>query len=127
MTMSNINTTGISGLTTNTSESKTQSVTTLQAQKSKSDVQNQKETDLSSTQQVASVEDLEETVSDLNAKLASKELSVALTMDDDSGHLVVKIQDSKTGKLVRQIPSEETLKFAQNVQKGIGVVVDSEY
>ena len=125
--MSNINTTGISGLTTNTSESKTQSVTTIQAQKSKSDVQNQKETDLSSTQQVASVEDLEETVSDLNAKLASKELSVALTMDDDSGHLVVKIQDSKTGKLVRQIPSEETLKFAQNVQKGIGVVVDSEY
>jgi len=127
MTMSNINTTGISGLTTNTAESKTQSVTTIQAQKSKSDVQNQKETDLSSTQQVASVEDLEETVSDLNAKLASKELSVALTMDDDSGHLVVKIQDSKTGKLVRQIPSEETLKFAQNVQKGIGVVVDSEY
>ena len=125
--MSNINTTGISGLTTNTAESKTQSVTTIQAQKSKSDVQNQKETDLSSTQQVASVEDLEETVSDLNAKLASKELSVALTMDDDSGHLVVKIQDSKTGKLVRQIPSEETLKFAQNVQKGIGVVVDSEY
>ena len=125
--MSNINTTGISGLTTNTSESKSQSVTTIQAQKSKSDVQNQKETDLSSTQQVASVEDLEETVSDLNAKLASKELSVALTMDDESGHLVVKIQDSKTGKLVRQIPSEETLKFAQNVQKGIGVVVDSEY
>ncbi len=125
--MSNINTTGISGLTTNTSESKSQSANTIQVQKSKSDVQNQKEIDLSSTQQVASVEDLEETVSDLNAKLASKELSVALTMDDDSGHLVVKIQDSKTGKLVRQIPSEETLKFAQNVQKGIGVVVDSEY
>ena len=125
--MSNINTTGISGLTTNTSETKTQSLTTVEVQKSKTDVQNQKETDLSSTQQVASVEDLEETVNDLNAKLASQELSVALTMDDESGHLVVKIQDSKTGELVRQIPSEETLKFAQNVQKGIGVVVDSEY
>jgi len=125
--MSNINTTGISGLTSNAPESKVQSSSMTTVQKSKSDVQNQKETDLSSTQQITSVEDLEATVKDLNAKLASKELSVALTMDDDSGHLVVKIHDSATGHLVRQIPSEETLKFAQNVEKGIGVVVDSEY
>ena len=75
----------------------------------------------------ASEEELTKTVNDLNEKLANEELRVAFTMDKDSGHFVVKIHDSQTGELVRQIPSEETLKFAKNVEKGIGIIVDSKF
>ena len=75
----------------------------------------------------ASEEELTKTVNELNEKLANEELRVAFTMDKDSGHFVVKIHDSQTGELVRQIPSEETLKFAKNVEKGIGIIVDSKF
>tara|TARA_B100000683_G_C12364868_1_gene504626 strand:+ start:69 stop:446 length:378 start_codon:yes stop_codon:yes gene_type:complete len=76
---------------------------------------------------VASEEELTKTVNELNEKLANEELRVAFSMDTDSGHFVVKIHDSQTGELVRQIPSEETLKFAKNVEKGIGIIVDSKF
>ena len=76
---------------------------------------------------VASEEELTKTVNELNEKLANEELRVAFSMDSDSGHFVVKIHDSNTGELVRQIPSEETLKFAKNVEKGIGIIVDSKF
>lgn len=76
---------------------------------------------------VASEEELSKTVNELNQKLANEELRVAFSMDKDSGHFVVKIHDSTTGELVRQIPSEETIKFAKNVEKGIGIIVDSKF
>ena len=75
----------------------------------------------------ATEEELTKTVNELNEKLANEELRVAFSMDKDSGHFVVKIHDSQTGELVRQIPSEETLKFAKNVEKGIGIIVDSKF
>lgn len=81
----------------------------------------------SSSTGAASEEELTKTVNELNEKLANEELRVAFTMDKDSGHFVVKIHDSQTGELVRQIPSEETLKFAKNVEKGIGIIVDSKF
>ena len=41
--------------------------------------------------------------------------------------MVVKIHDKMTGELVRQVPSEETLRFAKNVETGIGAIVDSKF
>jgi len=81
----------------------------------------------SSTDGAATEQELTKTVQDLNEKLANEELRVAFSMDKDSGHFVVKIHDNQTGELVRQIPSKETLKFAQNVEKGIGIIVDSKF
>ena len=129
--MSNINTTGISstGLSgtgmsnTSSSEVKGQTSQNIQPVSKKQDAKGEDQ----SNKGVASAEDLSRTVEDLNNKLANEELRVSFSMDKDSNHFVVKIHDKATGELVRQIPSEETLKFAQNVEKGIGIIVDSEF
>ena len=76
---------------------------------------------------VATLEEIETAVNELNDRVAKQELSVAFGVDEKSGRIVVKISDNKTGELVRQVPSEETLQFAQNVKKGIGVLVDSKF
>ena len=59
--------------------------------------------------------------------MANQELNVSFSVDEKSGRMVVKIHDKKSGELVRQVPSEETLRFAQNVDKGIGILVDSKF
>ena len=61
----------------------------------------------------------------LNQKLDSSQLAVAFGVDDESGRIVVQIKDSKSGSLLRQVPSEESLQFARNVEKGVGLIVDS--
>ena len=76
---------------------------------------------------VATLEEIESAVNELNDRVAKQELSVAFGVDEKSGRIVVKISDNKTGELIRQVPSEETLRFAQNVKKGIGVLVDSKF
>lgn len=43
---------------------------------------------------------------------------------DQAGHYVVKILDTKTDKLLRQIPAEEVLKFAEHLNEYLGVVLD---
>jgi flagellar protein FlaG len=37
------------------------------------------------------------------------------TVDKDSGRTVIKVIDSETEKLIRQIPAEETLRIARNL------------
>ena len=76
---------------------------------------------------VATLEEIETAVHELNDRVAKQELNVAFGVDEKSGRIIVKISDNKTGELIRQVPSEETLRFAQNVKKGIGVLVDSKF
>jgi flagellar protein FlaG len=74
---------------------------------------------------VASIEEIKGAVDDLNDRLAKQEVAVSFTVDDKTNRVVVQITDSDSGKMIRQIPSEETLKFARNVEKGVGLLVDS--
>ena len=70
-------------------------------------------------------DELEGAVDDLNQRLESEEINVAFAVDENSGRVVVQIKDSKSGELIRQVPSEETLKFAHSVHKGVGTILDS--
>ena len=67
------------------------------------------------------------TVKNLNEKLENQELQARFSVDDESGQFVVSIRDSNTGKVVRQIPSEESLEFARNAEKGVGILVNKSY
>ena len=67
------------------------------------------------------------TVKNLNEKLENQELQARFSVDDESGQFVVSITDSNTGKVVRQIPSEESLEFARNAEKGVGILVNKSY
>ena len=71
-------------------------------------------------------DEIETAVEDLNRKLNdSNQIAVAFGVDDSSGRIVVQIKDASSGELLRQVPSEESLQFSHNVQKGVGLFVDS--
>ena len=71
--------------------------------------------------------EIESAVEKLNKKLESQnqDLNVGYSVDAESGKIVVRISDANNGKLVRQIPSEETLEFARNVKKGKGLLLNT--
>ena len=45
-------------------------------------------------------------------------------VDPSTGAVVVKVSDDKTGEIVRQIPSEEALRVARNIEALTGILVD---
>ena len=73
---------------------------------------------------VAELSELQNAVEELNEKVARQELKVNFTVDKETGRFIVKVMDSKTGHLIRQIPNEETLQFTRSVERGLGAIVD---
>ena len=71
--------------------------------------------------------EIEDAVEKLNKKLDAQhqDMAVGFSVDDESGRIVVRISDQGSGKLIRQIPSEETLEFARNVKKGKGLLLNT--
>jgi flagellar protein FlaG len=47
---------------------------------------------------------------------------LSFTFDDTSKELVVKVTDTRTGKLVRQIPSQEVLDLQDRIDSLVGVI-----
>ena len=80
------------------------------------------ETNLSAQEEA---DEIETAVDELNKKLENNQLAVAFGVDEGSGRIVVQIKDAKSGELIRQVPSDESLQFAHNAQKGVGLLVDS--
>lgn len=65
---------------------------------------------------------LEEAVTHINQVLQQTNRNLHFSVDDSTKRVVVKIVDTQTGELVRQIPSEETLAIARSIdtmQKGL--------
>lgn len=60
--------------------------------------------------------DLEQTVSQVNELVQSVKRNLSFSLDEASGHTVIKVVDSDSGKLVRQIPSEEVIALASYLQ-----------
>jgi hypothetical protein len=58
----------------------------------------------------------------LRLQLARAELS--FEEDENSGKIVVRLKDPRTGELIRQIPSEEMLKIASAMDENLGLLVD---
>ena len=52
--------------------------------------------------------------------------SLEFSIDDATGKTVVRIVDAQTGKTIRQIPSEEILAIAKNIDRMQGLLVRQE-
>lgn len=75
-------------------------------------------TDQDKTQQssaVASQNDVDTAVSGLKSKLQNDHRNLDFSVDDSTGEVVVKVIDGESGKLVRQIPTEEVLKLSKQL------------
>ncbi|MBV5308260.1 flagellar protein FlaG [Chromatium okenii] len=69
-----------------------------------------------------SVERVSKAVERINEMMQNNKQMITFAMDQDSGRMVIRVVDSKTDELIRQIPNEETLKFAQYVDGLVGLI-----
>jgi flagellar protein FlaG len=60
-------------------------------------------------------EDLKQSVSQLNDYVQNTQRDLEFSIDKDSGVTVVKVIDTKSEKVIRQMPTEEALKLARSL------------
>jgi len=51
---------------------------------------------------------------------------LSFDLDDSSGKMVVKVTDRSTGEVVRQIPTEEALRLAENLEEARSVLFQAQ-
>jgi flagellar protein FlaG len=66
---------------------------------------------------------LQEGVKELNSFVKPYNTSLAFSVDEESGELVVKVTDNDTKEVIRQIPSEEALELAKALDKLKGLLI----
>lgn len=65
---------------------------------------------------------LNEVVSELNNLVRDLHRELQFSVDDESGETTIKVVDSKTDEVVRQIPSEEVVRLRQRLEEAAGVI-----
>ena len=68
------------------------------------------------------VEAARQAAAQINEFLKSSAASVEFTVDGTSKHIIVRVVDSETNKVLRQIPSEETLAIAHALDRMSGLL-----
>jgi len=62
-------------------------------------------------------------IDSINQRLAESGADLRFSMDEDSGKLIVRVVDTATKEVIRQIPSEESLAISQSIEKLQGLLV----
>ena len=73
----------------------------------------QKEAEKQNSQQQQRADDLRDKVAQLNDYMQNMNRNLQFSVDDTSGDTVIKVIDSETEEVVRQIPSEEILEASK--------------
>lgn len=75
--------------------------------------------------------ELQQAVEVINQAAIIEQRSLNFSIDEVSGRSIIKVVDQKTEQLIRQIPSEELLKVAQDIRKlqeemgqSLGLLID---
>ena len=67
---------------------------------------------------------VQQLAADLGSALDRTEGDFSVSVDQDSGMVIVRITDEVTGEIVKQIPAEELLKVDQSMEKIVGLLID---
>ncbi|MCJ8167960.1 flagellar protein FlaG [Atopomonas sediminilitoris] len=78
-----------------------------------------------SSNQQASREQVDKAVESISDFVQSVRRNINFSVDDTSGRIVVKVIDTESGDLVRQIPSEEALALAENLNSAGSVLFEA--
>ena len=86
---------------------------------------------LSSSQNAQSKEEitsqkLRQTTDDLNSQMEMLKTNVRFAFSDDINALFVQVTEKDTGRVIRQIPSEEAIKIASYFKNAVGLLFDKE-
>ncbi len=84
---------------------------------SAANTQSAEQLELLGSNQEASREQLEGAVSTIQKFVQSVRRDIDFSVEDGNGRVVVKVTDSNSGDVIRQLPSEEALKLAENLSE----------
>ena len=65
-------------------------------------------------------------VKELNSALEKVDGDYSVSVDNDTGMVVVRITDVETGELVKQVPPQQVLDVSMSVEKIIGLLVNDQ-
>lgn len=68
-------------------------------------------------QPAPSIEQVDEALQIINKAAVFEQRSLSFMVDEASGKSIIKVMDKTNDQLIRQIPSEELLKVAQDIKK----------
>lgn len=68
---------------------------------------------------------LQAAIEHLNKQLASSGRNLGFTMDDVLNRPIVKVTNTQTGELIRQIPSDAVIKVAHTLEELKGLLYDA--
>ncbi|WP_170800067.1 flagellar protein FlaG [Stutzerimonas stutzeri] len=74
----------------------------------------------------ATAESLEGAVSSINDFVRTIRRDLNFDLDDSSGKMLIRVTDRTTGEVVRQIPSEEALRLAENLEQARSLLFKAE-
>jgi len=70
-------------------------------------------------------EQLQAAVDRINQSNEASKRNVLFQVDSISGKDIVKVTSKQSGEIIRQLPSEELIKFAQNLEYVMGMLFDN--
>ena len=76
------------------------------------------------TEQNVSQKELEQSIEQIQVMMDLRNRSVEFSTDESSGVRVVKVVDSNSGEVIRQMPAEELLSFMRNLTRMLGTFID---
>ncbi|MGC8822617.1 MAG: flagellar protein FlaG [Desulfurella sp.] len=89
-----------------------------------SQVSTNEKSDINSTS--LSKNDVKKLIQKLNDSISSLNDSVKFSYSEDAKGLIVKVIDSKTGQVIRQMPPEELIKLEASLAQSIGIIFNKE-
>jgi len=79
--------------------------------------------DLTATDIAPQPAQLNQAVDDLNRHFKASSTDLRFSIDDDSGRTVVSVVDAESGKVLRQMPTEEALRVSKALDKALGTLI----
>ena len=76
------------------------------------------------TGQNVSQKELDQSIEQIQVMMDLRNRSVEFATDESSGVRVVKVVDSNSGDVIRQMPAEELLSFMRNLTRMLGTFID---
>jgi flagellar protein FlaG len=67
---------------------------------------------------------VEEAVRKFADAVSGSNVELSFSVDQSTNDVIIKVTDATTGKVIRQIPSEEMLRMSNNIKEMIGLFYD---
>ena len=105
-----------------------QATTSTQVQGGSADKVSQKalqnENSQAQPSQEMTADEVQAVVDKLNEFMSNGQRNLNFSVDNDTENVVVKVMDTETQEVIRQFPSEQTLKLAKHLEGMLGLILN---